>query len=127
MISRHPDSATPIDKASKKPLNSDRVLVSRKAMQNYNRFSSPQNISDTFFQKKTLFSEIGVFWDTGVTQKGQEKTKGGKGIKGGKGGKGVKGIKGVKGGKGIKGGRTLGPLRSLKTRGVGFRVPLYYI
>ena len=61
MISRHPDSATPIDKASKKPLNSDRVLVSRKAMQNYNRFSSPHNISDTFFRKKRFFLKLECF------------------------------------------------------------------
>ena len=34
----------PFDKASKKPLNSDRVLVSRKAMQNYSLFPTWQNI-----------------------------------------------------------------------------------
>ena len=42
-------------KASKKPLNSEQVLVSRKAMQNYNRFLEQANIFTTFFQKKAVF------------------------------------------------------------------------
>ena len=49
------------DKASKKPLNSDRVLVSRKAMQNYNRFPTWQNISGKKFEKKSLFSVLEGF------------------------------------------------------------------
>ena len=42
-------------KASKKPLNSEQVLVSRKAMQNYNRSLDCANIFTTFFQKKAVF------------------------------------------------------------------------
>ncbi len=48
-------------KASKKPLNSEQVLVSRKAMQNYNRFLEQANIFTTFFQKKAVFLRFAWF------------------------------------------------------------------
>ena len=50
-----PGARHAFDKASKKPLNSDRVLVSRKAMQNYNRFPTWQNFYGKKFEKKSLF------------------------------------------------------------------------
>ena len=56
-----PGTRHAFDKASKKPLNSDRVLVSRKAMQNYNRFPTWQNISGKKFEKKSLFSVLEGF------------------------------------------------------------------
>ena len=51
----------PFGKASQQPLNSEQVLVSRKAMQNYNRFLTWQNISATFFQKKRFFPHVAWF------------------------------------------------------------------
>ena len=48
-------------KASKKPLNSEQVLVSRKAMQNYNRSLDCANIFTTFFQKKAFFLRFAWF------------------------------------------------------------------
>ena len=48
-------------KASKKPLNSEQVLVSRKAMQNYNRFLEQANIFTTFFQKNAVFLRFAWF------------------------------------------------------------------
>ena len=48
-------------KASKKPLNSEQVLVSRKAMQNYNRSLDCANIFTTFFQKKAVFLRFAWF------------------------------------------------------------------
>ena len=48
-------------KASKKPLNSEQVLVSRKAMQNYNRFLEQANIFTTFFSKKRVFLRFAWF------------------------------------------------------------------
>ena len=55
MISCLPAPRRLFSKASKKPLNSEQVLVSRKAMQNYNRSLDCANISATFFQKKAVF------------------------------------------------------------------------
>ena len=54
-------SAPLFGKASKKPLNSEQVLVSRKAMQNYNRFLEQANIFTTFFQKNAVFLRFARF------------------------------------------------------------------
>ena len=61
MISRLPAQRRLFSKASKKPLNSEQVLVSRKAMQNYNRFLEQANIFTTFFQKNAVFLRFAWF------------------------------------------------------------------
>ena len=61
MISCLPAPRRLFSKASKKPLNSEQVLVSRKAMQNYNRFLEQANIFTTFFQKKAVFLRFAWF------------------------------------------------------------------
>ena len=61
MISCLPAPRRLFSKASKKPLNSEQVLVSRKAMQNYNRSLDCANISATFFQKKAVFLRFSPF------------------------------------------------------------------
>ena len=58
---RLPARAHPFGRASKKPLNSERVLVSRKALQNYNRFTTRQNIFTFFFKKNALLLKIAWF------------------------------------------------------------------
>ena len=60
-ISSPPAPRRLFSKASKKPLNSEQVLVSRKAMQNYNRSLDCANISATFFQKKAVFLRFPPF------------------------------------------------------------------
>ena len=61
MISCLPAPRRLFSKASKKPLNSEQVLVSRKAMQNYNRSLDCANIFTTFFQKKAVFLRFAWF------------------------------------------------------------------
>ena len=61
MISCLPAPRPLFGKASKKPLNSEQVLVSRKAMQNYNRSLDCANIFTTFFQKKAFFLRFAWF------------------------------------------------------------------
>ncbi|MBR0023821.1 MAG: hypothetical protein IJP59_04355, partial [Muribaculaceae bacterium] len=51
----------PFGRASKKPLNSERVLVSRKALQNYNKPATRQNIFRKKFRKNALFLKIAWF------------------------------------------------------------------